>query len=280
MAEQIVSTEWLAEHLDAPDIVVVDGSWHMEETGRDGYGEYLECRIPGAVHFDIDEISDEKSDLPHMLPAAEKFTIRMRRKGIGDGQRVVVYDSYGNFSASRVWWMFKVFGHDDVVVLDGGLKKWLAEGRPVSDGPPRVRNERHFTARFQSMLVRDIDDMRTIAKTGASQIIDVRSPGRFAGEEKEPREGLRSGHMPGALNLHYSTLVNEDGTMKSRDELRALFEAAGVDLGKPAVTTCGSGVTAAIASLALDMLGHRNHPVYDGSWTEWGGLADTPIVTD
>ncbi len=274
----LVSTQWLADHLDAPDVRVLDGSWHLPDTGRDGRAEYEEAHIPGAVFFDIDEIADTRSSLPHMLPPPEKFVSRVRRMGIGDGHRVVIYDQAGLFSAARVWWMFRVFGHDDVAVLDGGLPKWIAEGRPTDDLAPQPR-DRHFTARRHAGLVRDATRVASAVKLGDEQIVDARSPGRFAGSEPEPREGLRSGHIPGSKNVHYRTLLNDDGTMRAPDELKAIFEGAGVDLSQPVVTTCGSGVTAAILSLALARIGHSRNSLYDGSWTEWGSYPDLPVET-
>jgi thiosulfate/3-mercaptopyruvate sulfurtransferase len=273
MTQETVSTQWLSEHLQSPDISVLDCSWHMPATRRVGHAEFLEARIPGAQFFDIDLISDTESSLPHMLPSPEKFASHVRKMGIGDGKKVVCYDSAGLFSAARVWWMFKVFGHADVAVLDGGLPKWKAEGRPLEDGSPLKPQERHFTARFQSMMVRDKADVRK-----APQVADARSPARFRGEEIEPRPGVRAGHIPGAKNIHYTTLLNANGTMKSAAELAKVFETAGIDTGKSVVTSCGSGVTAAILSLALAILNTRDHALYDGSWTEWGSAADTAVA--
>ncbi len=274
MSKELVSTQWLAEHRQSPDISIVDCSWHLPTAKRDAKAEFLAERIPGAQFFDIDVISDTESTLPHMLPKPEKFASQVRRLGIGDGKKVICYDSAGLFSAARAWWMFKVFGHDDVAVLDGGLPKWKVENLPLEDGPPAKPQERHFTARFQSMLVRDKADVRK-----ALQVADARAPGRFQGVEPEPRPGVRAGHMPGAKNVHYATLLNADGTLKSEAELARVFETAGIDISKPVVTSCGSGVTAAILSLALTELGARNHALYDGSWAEWGSAIDTPVAT-
>ena len=274
----LVSTEWLAERLSAPDIRILDASWHMPDTGRDAEAEYRAAHIPGARFFDIDRVADAGAALPHMLPPIEKFVSTVRRMGLGDGHRVVVYDQAGLYSAARVWWMFRVFGHQDVAVLDGGLPKWLAEGRPTEDMPPEPR-ERHFTGRRNAGMVRDVTQMAGAVKLATEQIVDARSAPRFAGEEPEPRPGLRAGHIPGSRNLPYRALLNPDGTMKEPEELRALFEEAGIDLSKPVVTTCGSGVTACILTLALHRLGHTRNAVYDGSWTEWGAYPDLGVET-
>jgi thiosulfate/3-mercaptopyruvate sulfurtransferase len=279
MTQHLVSTAWLADHLESPDIAIVDASWHLAAAGRDAKAEFLKARIPGAQFFDIDDISDTSSPLPHMLPAPEKFASRMRKLGIGDGKKVIAYDAAGLFSAARAWWMFRVFGHDDVAVLDGGLPKWIAENRVLAEGPPSRPQERHFTARYQSMMVRDMSDIAMAIRTGAAQIADARSPGRFRGEEPEPRPGVRAGHMPGARNVHYAALLKPDGTMKPADEIARVFAAAGIDLALPVITSCGSGVTAAILSLALTRLGTRDHTLYDGSWSEWGAAPDTPVTT-
>ncbi|HUF86198.1 MAG TPA: 3-mercaptopyruvate sulfurtransferase [Thermohalobaculum sp.] len=274
----LVSTEWLAERLNAPDIRILDASLYLPGDPRDARAEYARAHVPGARFFDIDEIADERSPLPHMLPPVEKFVSRVRRMGIGDGHRVIVYDQQGLFSAARVWWTFRVFGHNDVAVLDGGLPKWTAEGHPVEQDAPEPR-ERHFTARRNAAMVRDVTQVAEAVKLAAEQIVDARSPARFRGEEPEPRPGLRAGHIPGAKNLHYASLLNPDGTMKGPDALRRLFEAAGVDLTRPVVTSCGSGVTAAILTLALHRLGHTRNALYDGSWAEWGAYADLAVET-
>lgn len=275
--DSLVTTDWLAEHLDAPDVKVVDASWYLPAMNRDARQEYDDQHIPGAVFFDIDEIADTSSSLPHMLPPPEKFSVRVRNLGLGDGNRIVVYDGAGIFSAPRAWWMFRAFGHREVAVLDGGLPKWLKEGRLVENTPP-VPRARHFTARFNNMLVRDIDQIRGIVSSGREQIVDARSPGRFAGSEPEPRRGLRSGHIPGSLNLPFGDLIDPGtGTMLPEDRLRQAFDTAGVDLRQPVTASCGSGISACTIALALDLLGHRDVAVYDGSWTEWGGRDDTAI---
>lgn len=279
MSDDIVSTEWLNAHLGSPDIAIIDASWHLPTAKRDTKAEFAAGHIPGAQVFDIDAISDTASNLPHMLPSPEKFSSIVRKLGIGDGKKVIAYDAAGLFSAARAWWMFKVFGHEDVAVLDGGLPKWMAEGRPLEDGPALKPQERHFTARYRRMMVRDQSDVAAALKSGAAQIADARSGTRFRGEEVEPRPGVRAGHMPGARNLHYASLLNPDGTLKSRSEIEAAFRAAGVDLSRPVITSCGSGITAAILSLGLTLAGVRDHALYDGSWTEWGGNPDAPIAT-
>ena len=278
-SDHLVSTDWLHEHLDAPDVVVIDASWHLPPAGRDARAEYLEEHIPGALFFDIDEISDTGSPLPHMLPPPEKFASRMRKMGIGDGNRVIAYDTVGLFSAARAWWMFQVMGHKDAAILDGGLPKWKMEGRALEDGAPPPQQERHFTARLQTMLVKDKSDMLSIAEDGGMQIVDARAANRFEGSAPEPREGLRSGHIPGSQSLPYGQLLKDNGTFRGNDELRAAFADAGVDIDAPVVTSCGSGVTAAILSLGLTVLGARKHALYDGSWSEWGADDALPIET-
>jgi thiosulfate/3-mercaptopyruvate sulfurtransferase len=275
----LIETDELAHELDAPDFVIIDASWHMPGEGKDAYAEYLAEHIPGAIFFDIDEIADTKSELPHMLPPPEKFSSRMRSMGIGDGSRIVVYDSRGLFSAARVWWTFRVMGVDDVTVLNGGLPKWKREGRPLESGEPRPRTPRHFTVRRNADLVRDAADIKTVLKDKSAEIVDARSAERFAGKVPEPRPGLRSGHVPGAHNLPFAKLLNQDGTLKSPREIERLFEDAGVDLSKPVVTSCGSGITASVLALGLAQIGHRRIAVYDGSWSEWGADQSLPIET-
>lgn len=273
----LVSTDWLAARLSSPDLRIVDGSWYLPDMARDARAEHAAAHIPGARFVDLDDVSDARSELPHMAPPVEKFMSRMRRLGIGDGHQVVVYDGAGLFSAPRIWWMFRLMGKTDVAVLDGGLPKWLAEGREVEDLPPVIR-DRHMTASRQNHLVKDVTQVAAAAKLGDWQIADARSPARFRGEEPEPRPGLRAGHIPGSRNVHYRTLLNDDGTMKEPPALRAAFAAAGIDPDRPVITTCGSGVTAAILSLALARIGARDHALYDGSWAEWG-MSDLPIAT-
>ncbi len=279
-SDWIVETDWLAEHLQAPDLVIFDGSWHLPTVDRDPKAEYLEGHIPGALFFDIDDLVDEKSNLPHMLPSTVKFASRMKQMGVGDGMRIVVYDHDGLFSAARVWWTFRTMGHDDVSVLNGGLKKWIAEGRQIDDGAAPPRTERHYTPRFNAELVRDLDDMRALLKSQDCQIADARPNGRFIGRDDEPRPGLRKGHMPGSKNVPHKAVLNADGTLKSKRELIDVFKAAGINPHDPVVTTCGSGVTASILSLALAVVGQTNAPVYDGSWAEWGMDNGLPVAQD
>lgn len=274
----LVSTEWLEAHLKDPDLRVLDGSWFLPAMGIDAKAGYAAAHIPGARFFDIDDISDNRSALPHMAPPVEKFISRMRAMGVGDGHQVVVYDQHGIFSAPRVWWTFRLMGKTDIAVLDGGLPKWLAEGRPVEDMPPIVR-DRHITVQRNAALVKDVTQVAHASKLGDHEILDARPAGRFTGAEPEPRPGLRQGHIPGAKNIPWSSLLNGDGTMKSPEDLRALFTATGVDLAKPAICSCGSGVSAAMIALALERIGHRNHSVYDGSWAEWGMYNDLRIAT-
>ena len=275
--DSLVSTEWLAARLNAPDIRIVDGTFFLPTDGRNARSEYSRSHIPGAVFFDIDDIADDKSDLPHMLPSAEKFSSRVRKLGLGDGNRIVAYDSSG-MGAARVWWTFRAFGHEDIAVLDGGLRKWMSEGRPVEDLPPMPR-ERHFTARFNNLLVRDKEQVESNLKTGREQVLDARSRGRFEARDPEPRPGLRSGHIPGSKNLPVNELFDSaTGTILPPDQLRNRFEAAGIDLDRPVVTSCGSGVTAATLAFALHLIGHDHVAVYDGSWAEWGRPGDTPVA--
>ncbi|MGA7455904.1 MAG: 3-mercaptopyruvate sulfurtransferase [Methyloceanibacter sp.] len=275
----LTETDELARELDAPDLVIIDASWHMPAENRNAHEEYRAEHIPGAIFFDIDEIADTKSGLPHMLPPPEKFSSRMRSMGIGDGSRIVVYDSSGLFSAARVWWTFRVMGVDDVSVLNGGLSKWKREDRPLESGAPRSRTARHFTARRNLDLVRDVSDIKALLKDKSAEIVDARAADRFAGKAPEPRPGLRSGHIPGSHNLPYAKLLNKDGTFKTGPEIERLFEEAGVDLSKPVVASCGSGITASVLALGLAEIGHRRAAVYDGSWSEWGADQNLPIET-
>ena len=274
----LVSTDWLAVHMKDPDLRILDASTYLPGVDRDGRTEYDTVHISGARFFDIDDVSDGRSDLPHMVPPIEKFMSRVRAMGVGDGHQIVVYDGSGLFSAARVWWLFRLMGQNNIAVLDGGLPKWIAEGREVEDLAPVIR-DRHMTVRFQNQMVRDVTQVSSASKLGTSQIVDARAAARFRGEEPEPREGLRLGHIPNSRNVPFTDLLNDDKTMKTPDQTRAIFESAGVDLKKPIITTCGSGVTAAVLGLALERMGHDMWSLYDGSWTEWGMFPTVPVAT-
>jgi len=274
--DDLVSTQWLAAHLRDPDLRVLDGSWHMPQARRDPRAEFLAVHLPGAVFFDIDAIADHATPLPHMLPTAEAFAEAVGALGVGAGDRVVVYDTRGVVSAARVWWTFRAFGHEAVAVLDGGLPKWKTENRPLESGEAKP-TRRIFPAVAQPTYVRDLAAMRDNLATRREQVVDARSAGRFAATEPEPRAGLRGGHIPGSLSLPSDMLLRADATLLPPGELRKRFDAAGVDFSRPVTTTCGSGITASVLAFALHVLGHRHVAVYDGSWTEWGERADTPV---
>ena len=274
----LVSTQWLDDHLKDPDLRLFDASWFLPGSGQDARANYDRAHIPNARFFDIDEISDNRSELPHMAPPAEKFISRMRALGVGDGHQVVVYDQSGIFSAPRVWWLFKLMGKQDIAVLDGGLLKWLREGRAVEDMPPLVR-DRHITVARQAHLVKDVTQVAHASKLGDYEIVDARPSARFKGEAPEPREGLRLGHIPNAKNVPFAAVLTADGTLKSPEELRATFAAARVNLDKPAILSCGSGVSACVLALAMERLGKTDHSVYDGSWAEWGMFNDLRVAT-
>ncbi len=272
----LVSTDWLADHLADPDLVVIDGSWHLPGGQRDARKEYEAEHIPGAVFFDIDAIADTTNPLPHMLPAAEQFAAAVGALGIGNDSKIVCYDSIGLYSSPRVWWTFRIMGAENVVCLDGGLPAWKADDRLVNDWPVS-REPRTFIARFDPSAVRDLTEVRDGVPAKAFQLVDARPAARFRGEAPEPRSWVKSGRVPGSYNVPATALI-DNGRLKGPEDIRAAFAAAGVDLAKPIVSSCGSGVNATILTLALDTLGIGS-AVYDGSWTEWGGRDDTPIAT-
>ena len=269
--KNIVSTDWLEQHLEAPDIRIIDSSWYFPQEKRNAEQEFLECHIPGASFFDIDKIKDNDSDLPHMLPPSEMFNSTVRKLGIGDGHKVVIYDGLGMRSAARLWWMFKVFGYSDVVVLDGGFPKWAKENRSTT-ADITEKEIRHLTIYEDKSIVADRDDVLRATKLNHCSIIDARSEGRFMGTAPEPRSGLRSGSIENSINVPYETLLNEDFTFKSKREIIDIFSKKGVVFNNYIITTCGSGVTAAVLYLALDEIGCSKISLYDGSWAEWGKI--------
>ncbi|MFY0619793.1 3-mercaptopyruvate sulfurtransferase [Shimia sp.] len=274
----LVSTEWLAAHIKDPELRILDASWYLPSSDRDSKAEFISRHIPGARFFDIDDISDGRSDLPHMVPPVEKFMSRLRAMGVGDGHQIIIYDGSGLFSAARVWWLFKLMGHVNAAVLDGGMPKWVAEGRPTDNSPPTIR-DRHMTVLRQTNLVRDVTEVSRAAKLGDHEIIDARAPERFTGQAAEPRAGLRAGHIPGSKNIPFGSLLLDNGTLKPAEELRRIFMEAGIDLSKPAIATCGSGVTAAVLCLAMERFGKTDYSLYDGSWAEWGAFPTLPVAT-
>ena len=269
--KNIVSTDWLEEHLEAPDIRIIDSSWYFPHEKRNAEQEFIKSHIPGACFFDIDKIKDDETDLPHMLPPSEKFNSTVRKLGVGDGHKVVIYDGFGMRSAARLWWMFKVFGFSDVVVLDGGFPKWVKEDRLIT-AKLAAKEIRHLTIFEDKSLVADSDDVLRATKLNHCSIIDARSEGRFLGKDPEPRSGLRSGSIESSINVPYETLLNDDFTFKKKEEILDIFSQKGVVFNNYIITSCGSGVTAAVLYLALDEIGCTKISLYDGSWAEWGKI--------
>ena len=275
----LVTTEWLAAELGKPDLLVFDATKYLPNEPKDGRTEFLKAHIPGAGYFDIDEVADTDTDLPHMVPTPGRFARLMGVLGISNASRVVFYDQKGLASAARGWWLLGLFGHDKAAVLDGGLPKWVREGRPVQDGAAAPAVPAVFHPDYRAMRLRGVGDVLANVASQAELVLDARAAGRFTGATPEPRAGMRSGHIPGSASLPYTDLLNADGTFKPVEDLRARLAEAGVDGSRPVVTSCGSGVTACILTLGLRLAGLPEGAVYDGSWTEWGGRADTPVAT-
>ena len=276
--QAIVSTEWLSKNINDPDLVILDGTYHLPTANRNASKEFPSKHIKGAFFFDIDDIADADNTLPHMLPSDKVFSEKVGALGINNKKRVIVYDVYGMQSAARTWWMFRFFGHDNVAVLDGGLPKWIKDGYEISSSPVSSSSTT-FKCNRRPDLVKNLGDIKNIIKENNEQIVDARSSGRFNGTEPEPRAGMRSGHMPGAISLPFTAFLNpDDKTYFSADKINQVVNSLNIDLKKPITTTCGSGVTACALSLGLFLIGKTDVAVYDGSWSEWGALTDTPII--
>jgi thiosulfate/3-mercaptopyruvate sulfurtransferase len=277
--ESLVSTMWLDEHLSSPSVRIIDATSYMPSQDKDGFEQYNKQHIPGAIYFDINDIADDSTTLPHMLPSPEKFSLKARKLGLSDGDKIVVYDANGGYlAAARVWWMFRLYGHSDVCLLDGGLPKWLAEGRTI-EVISSTQTSRHFTTHMNKSFIRSVEQMIANVDTKNEQVIDARSVGRFKGNEPEPRPSAKVGHIPGSLNLPFNTILNPNNhfTYCSAEVIKATISNAGIDLSKPITASCGSGVTACVLAFGLFLIGYENAAVYDGSWSEWGDHPDTPV---